>query len=375
MPPLKWIFLFLIAAISFATTNHISKPTDEMALTLKWNKAYPDDTIDQSAVGLQWSLSFVGALLPNSPTGINVGTQTITLNLGELGFDQQALQRMILLHRKIKASEEYQRANAVDMGRYVTLLIGASQHYYAITGMPQKLDAALSAYALEPEMGYVNNSEVSFVHRNIRFSKPDGLKQFFVATEIDSLTRQVLEYETWELMANGQPRFGIYDAEGNLKNNADPQYTTAGKPAKCMWCHESGVQQMFRPQRDFPGNLMAAQLQEKLIGFNQLLQRNRVGLPGMIDFSKRQQHTLSELLYISFMEPSAQRLSLEWQMPVAEVQQLLSGLPTHVYEEFGFLGQLYDRNVVEKLAPFKGLAVSSSVRESSVLEVNHLFEP
>lgn len=375
MPPLKWIFLFLIASISFATTNHISKPSDEMALTLKWNKAYPDDTIDQSAVGLQWSLSFVGALLPNSPTGIEVGTQTITINLGELGFDPQALQHMIALHRKIKASQEYQRTNTVDLGRYVTLLLGASQHYYAITGMPQKLDTALSGYVLEPEIGYVNNSVVSLAHRNIRFSKPDGLKQFFVATEIDSLTRQVLEYETWELMANGQPRFGIYDADRNLKDNADREYTTAGKPAKCMWCHESGIQQMFSPQRDFPGYLMAAELQEKLIGFNQLLQRNRVGSPGRIDFSKRQQHTLSELLYISFMEPSAQRLSLEWQMPLAQVQQLLSGLPTHVYDEFPFLGQLYDRNAVEQLAPIKGLAVSSSVRESSASEVNHLFEP
>lgn len=375
MPPLKWIFLFLIASISFATTNQISKPSDEMALTLKWNKAYPDDTIDQSAVGLQWTLSFVGALLPNSPTGIEVGTQTITINLGELGFDPKALQRMALLHRKIKASQEYQRTHAIDLGRYVTLLLGASQHYYAITGMPQKIDTTLAAYVLEPEIGYVNNSSVSFAHRNIRFSKPDGLKQCFVATEIDSLSQQVLEYETWELMANGQPRFGIYDADGNLKNNADPQYTTAGKPAKCMWCHESGVQQLFSQQRDFPGYLVAAQLQEKLIGFNQLLQRNRVDLPGRIDFSKRQQHTLSELLYISFMEPSAERLSLEWQMPLAEVQQLLSGLPTHVYDEFPFLGQLYDRNAVEQLAPFKGLAVSSSVRESSVLEVNHLFEP
>ncbi len=375
MPPLKWIFLFLIASISFATTNHISKPSDEMALTLKWNKAYPDDTIDQSAVGLQWSLSFVGALLPNSPTGIEVGTQTITINLGELGFDPQALQHMIALHRKIKASQEYQRTNTVDLGRYVTLLLGASQHYYAITGMPQKLDTALSGYVLEPEIGYVNNSVVSLAHRNIRFSKPDGLKQFFVATEIDSLTQQVLEYETWELMANGQPRFGIYDADRNLKDNADREYTAAGKPAKCTWCHESGIQQMFSPQRDFPGYLMAAELQEKLIGFNQLLQRNRVGSPGRIDFSKRQQHTLSELLYISFMEPSAQRLSLEWQMPLAEVQQLLSGLPTHVYDEFPFLGQLYDRNAVEQLAPFKGLAVSSSVRESSASEVNHLFEP
>jgi hypothetical protein len=295
------------------------------------------------------------------------------------GFDPKGVANgWALLHRKNKKHPKNTSAPMpLTWGRYVNstprcFAALLRHHGYAA----EKSIQLLAAYVFgNQKIGYVNNSSVSFAHRNIRFSKPDGLKQCFVATEIDSLSQQVLEYETWELMANGQPRFGIYDADGNLKNNADPQYTTAGKPAKCMWCHESGVQQLFSQQRDFPGYLVAAQLQEKLIGFNQLLQRNRVDLPGRIDFSKRQQHTLSELLYISFMEPSAERLSLEWQMPLAEVQQLLSGLPTHVYDEFPFLGQLYDRNAVEQLAPFKGLAVSSSVRESSVLEVNHLFEP
>jgi len=372
MRKLLFIALCMVAGIGLSSGDSVEKTNADNTLTLKWNKAYPEDTIDKSTLGLEWAYSFVGALLPNSPSGITVGTETIVVNPEDLGFSNEALQKMTLLHKKLKASEEYKRTKTIDLGRYITLLIGASEHYYVLTGMPKTIDAALAAYALEPEIGYVNNSEVSLVHRNIRFSKPDNLKQFFVAAEIDSVTGHVYEYETWELMPNGQPRFGIYDEAGNLKSSADREFTNAGKPAKCMWCHESGIQQMFRPQRDFPGKLVASELQQKLIGFNQLLQKNRIGLPGMIDFSKRQQHTLTELLYIAFMEPSAERLSIEWQLPIEKVRERLAGLPTHIYEEFPFLGTLYDRNAVETLAPFKGLAVSQKVREKSTPEVNHL---
>jgi hypothetical protein len=72
------------------------------------------------------------------------------------------------------------------------------------------------------------------------------------------------------------------------------------------------------------------------------------------------------------MEPSAERLSLEWKMPLKQVQDLLANLPTHIYAEFPFLGNLYYRKDIESLAPFQGLAISSSVREQSEIEVNHL---
>ena len=93
-----------------------------------------------------------------------------------------------------------------------------------------------------------------------------------------------------------------------------------------------------------------------------------------VDFSNTQEHTLTELLYISFMETSAERLSLEWNLPVVEVQNRLSGITTHVYEEFPFLGYLYYRNEIESFAPFQGLPVSTSVREESVKEINHISQ-
>jgi hypothetical protein len=118
--------------------------------------------------------------------------------------------------------------------------------------------------------------------------------------------------------------------------------------------------------------LSFSNFRETLLGYRENNLNQKLALTDGVDFAQTQQHTLTELLYISFMEPSAERLSLEWNLSIAQVQDLLSGLPTHVYDEFPFLGNLYHRQDIEALAPFQGLAVSSRVREASLIEVNHL---
>mgnify|MGYP007014124880 FL=1 len=72
------------------------------------------------------------------------------------------------------------------------------------------------------------------------------------------------------------------------------------------------------------------------------------------------------------MHPSAERLSNEWGLSVTDVTLRLGHLTRHTYGEFPFLGLLYHREEVEQYSPFHGLKVSSSVREKSQIEVNHL---
>ena len=72
------------------------------------------------------------------------------------------------------------------------------------------------------------------------------------------------------------------------------------------------------------------------------------------------------------MEPSAKRLSIEWSININEIENLLDGIPTHNYDEFPFLGDLYFREEIDQYAPFSGLPVSSSVREKSNREVNYV---
>jgi len=371
------ITLLLLLTLMLSSCNSSSSDLPQsvspyITIQLKWNKAYPDDTIDKSALGLSWALSYVGAILPNAPYGIDFSSTTISLNLDQIGLNPTALQKMKMLHQKLMASEEYRTNHAVDLGRYVTLLLGASEHYYTIVGVPNSLDDLLSHYTLKPEKGYLTNSSISFEHRILQFSEQNTFDQVFVASEVDSVSNEVFEYETLEILPNGQLRFGIFDANGHRKNNADTSHSNAGKPAKCLWCHESSIQKTYDPQEHVFGYLPALQLQNQLIAYNESLVNTRLNLQNGVAFSETQQHTLTELLYISFMEPSAARLSSEWNLTIAQVETLLSGLPTHVYEEFPFLGTLYDRNSIEALGPFKGLPVSSSVREQSAVEVNHL---
>ncbi|MCF6128460.1 hypothetical protein L1S35_02170 [Flavobacterium sp. AS60] len=366
------LFFCFIVSVSCERDSYSDLIETKTTINLKWNKAYSDDTIDKSLIGLKWALSYVGATLPSSNSGFSNTETTITINIKKLGFNEIAQQNLLRLAEKIKATPEYQANNAVDLGRFVTQLIGASEHYYKIIGTPKTLTEVINQYTLLPQKGYVNNSGVSLEHRIIQFSEQNGFNQVFLSEEVDPVTGEIYEYETVELLPNGQLRFGIFDIEGNRKNNADASHSNAGKPAKCMWCHESTIQPLFYPNNDYAGFLSAADLGATLLGYRENHRNQKLALTNGVDFSQTQQHTLTELLYISFMEPSAERLSLEWNLSVVQVQNLLSGLPTHVYAEFPFLGTLYNREDVEVLAPFQGLSVSSHVREESAIEVNHL---
>lgn len=371
---MKKLFYIILTFLLLSCTNDSYSDLIETdkSINLKWNKAYPEDTIDKSIIGLKWALSYVGATLPSSTNGFITTNTTITIDIEKLGFNETAQNKLAILHSKIINSDEYKQTNAIDLGRYVTLLIGASEHYYEIIGTPKTLSQVLNKYTLLPQKGYVNNSGVSLEHRIIQYSEQNGFSQVFLSEEVDPITGEIYEYETIELLSNGQLRFGIFDPSGNRINSANSAHSNAGKPAKCAWCHESNIQQMFSIQNNFTGYLTYTDFQNTLINYRESNRIKKLALVDGVDFSQTQQHTYTELLYISFMEPSAERLSLEWNISVAEVQNLLGNFQTHVYPEFPFLGNLYDRNEIENIAPFQGLQVSTSVREESLIEVNHL---
>ena len=371
---MRKIFFLIVSflVLSCESDTYYELQNHDDALHLKWNKAYPEDTIDKSLIGLKWGLSYVGAILPTTLNGISTSNNIISIDINKLGFSESAIEKLSKLNLKIKESQEYQTTNTIDLGRYITLLLGASEHYYEIIGTPQTLTEVLNRYTLLPQKGYVNNSGVSLENRIIKFSDQNGFNQIFLSEEVNPVSSKVFEYETIELLPNGQLRFGIFDVNGNRKNNADPSHSNAGKPGKCMWCHESTINQMYNTQNDYAGYLTYNEFQNTLISYRESNRKQKLTLTNGVDFSQTQQHTLTELLYISFMEPSAERLSQEWKMSLMQVQGLLSNLPTHIYTEFPFLGNLYYRKDIESFAPFQGLSVSSSVREQSEIEVNYL---
>lgn len=364
------ITLFLLI-LSCTTSSLEDMPENENSINLKWNKSYEDDSIEKARLGLSWCYSNIGAKVLNSivlPDSNNL----LTVDVNNLGFDDNGLEKIEILHNKIKDSEEYQLKNSIDLGRYISLLIGSSEHYYAITNVPENLDQILSNYELKPSKGYINNSAISLKHRVLEYSKQEGLNQLFLSTEIDPQNNEIVEFETIEIMDNGQLKFGVFNSNGNRINGANTEHTNAGKPAKCMWCHESNLNPLFTIQNDFSGFLPAQQLNDTLIDYRSKLKQQQNQLFEGVNFNNTQEHTNMELAYISFMEPSLIRLSNEWNMSEVEIQNRLSTLNTHTHEEFTFLGNLYDRVDVEDFAPFLSLKPSYSVRESSGIEVNHI---
>ena len=367
---LSFIYLLLISCSNDSYSDLANVNT---TITLIWNKAYEDDSIDQSLIGLKWALSYLVASLPSGDMGISVSDTAITIDIIKLGFNATAEQSLLELLEIIKSSNEYETNNTIDLGSFIALTIGASEHYYKIAGTPITLDEILNNYTFLPLKGYIDNSTISNEHRILEFSAQIGLTQLLMTTEVDPTTQAIYEYETIEILPNGQLRFGIFDANGIRIPSAESIYTNAGKPAKCMWCHESTINPLFTPQNNYPNYLTYNELQNTLQNYRVQHHENKTTLfPDGVDFTQTQQHTLTELLYISFMDPSAQRLSYEWNLTLFEVENQLSGLETHIYDEFPFLGELYHRNEVDPLAPFQGITVSSSVREPSDIEVNYL---
>jgi hypothetical protein len=172
-------------------------------------------------------------------------------------------------------------------------------------------------------------------------------------------------------------RFGLYDLEGHLKAATTPTLTAAGKPSKCLWCHEINLQPPYRNVTDLEGYYSTKQFMELVAGYTKVVAGYRKTLASKVDFTGREDHENAEDLYVSFAEPTASRLAAEWNMPLERVKQLLAGrnLKTHSHGECSGGIQsddLYDRNEVDSLAPYATIRGPSDMREASSYEPNPL---
>ena len=348
-------------------------PKDDV-LVLQWHKAYKTDSLEKNLTGLKWCFTYLGATFASDSIvpGLKTTETTIRIQLDRLGLPENAQKHLRILHAQCKETEEYQKNGGIDIGRYIALTIGSSYNYYKIAAVPEQLENFRSAYSFESVQGYIDNSSISNVDRVISFAKGKSEGQYaFISAETDSVSKEVLEFETLEILPNGLMRFGIYDRQGYLKDAADPAVTRAGKPAKCMWCHETAILPLFRDQKNHPGYLSYAVFKDSLVAFNRKFRTYQESLWQEAAIKNRRLHTEMELSYISFMEPSAVRIAEEWNIPVSEVEQKLKHLPTHRHEEFDYLGNLYHRGAIDALAPYTTMEVPENIREKSANEVHN----
>jgi hypothetical protein len=368
--PVLAVLIAISAVMLVACAQDEGPPSDPRdVIELRWVKAYPRESRSDVETGLLWGLSLVGATLPKGARVIRWQGDRITLDLARaqvLEGTQPAWREFI---GAMKDSGEYRTRGALDAGRFMAIMLGDPDRYYALTGATPDYQAARNRYRFDGKPAAIVKSGVALGSRRIDLSVADSAAQMaFVGFEgrgsFTDSTFAPHEMELVDVMPNGQLRFALYDLEGRLKQGASRALTRAGKPAKCMWCHESGLMvslveypavRGFYDRREF--DAIIAQRREMLSSYRRQLDMQ-------IDYGERQDHTFAELLYLSFQEPSRQRLAREWGVSEERATALLRGIPTHAHGEFAFLGsELYHREDVEKLAPYAVLAAPQSMRE------------
>jgi len=361
-------YIIVFSVLLFLTSCTHTETIDGDNITLKWNQSYPNETIEDAEIGLKWCLSFLGSHIANDTlwTGFQRKEDRFILNIRQIGFSSMAADYLASLNVQLKKTEEYHSTQAIDLGRYMALTIGTPHHYYKIVDIPETFQNFRERHDFDTTQGYVTNSGVSKVHRIINYGKNmTPQRQVYFSVEIDSITREPIEFETVELMDNGLSRFGIYDLEGHIKVAADKKVTKAGKVAKCMWCHESIVQPLYRIQLDIPGYLTYEHLQDTLTHYSLASKNHQNQIWKDKALLKRPNHTKMEITYIAFMEPSISHLTQEWNMSENEVRSRISHLSSHRHEEFPFLGDLYNRKEIDVIAPWKTFVIPESIRELS----------
>ncbi|GAB4384372.1 MAG: hypothetical protein Kow0075_16400 [Salibacteraceae bacterium] len=341
-----------------------------------WFKSHPDETRQDVEKGVLWSMSFLGAETPQPDVFTWYSDTSFVLDLKRLGFGPNAELALKRILYELKQSEFYALHSGIDLGRFISLCLLSSHHYYAITGVPATLEEFIEDASWSEPATAVTRSTVSKETRIVKLPEYRiSNKSVFVAS-VEHInedgTRTPLETEVFDIMPNGQLRFGVYNSSGQRVPYSDPEHSQAGKPSKCLWCHETVVNRSFIAFEPIPGYLTRQQFNDSVLAHQSRIDRWRMTLHSAIDYDDKQAHTLAELLYLGFMEPDLNRVSLEWAMNALEVQARLKDLSPKDSEEFAFLKNRYHRSEVDARGPYSVVRVSAEAREFSNFEPNLL---
>ncbi len=356
------------------------KQSNNHSIKLRWIKSHKAENLDTFKIAFGYSMSFLGANFSKEDfnNALNfIDESKFDFDYDKIGFSKDAVDAIKVICDSLKNTEEYKHYGAIDAARFVVLTLHTSPHYYKITGAEPTLTGFSSNHSIEDTVWFaVTNSSVAKGERVVIYDKKLNIgSRTFVAFEGDSVFKNRLAkaklYETMTLMANNQFAFAVYNDKGNLIHSSPKVFGAAGKPSKCLWCHETSMQTIHNDNVAIGGYLHPDSFKINMISYQKKIDISRsLAKNNFIDFSKLQDHALSEIMYISFMEPSVYRLALEWNLSEAEVLQKLSKLKTHAHEEFPFLGNLYNRNDIDSISEVKFAKVPLSVREELGEEPN-----
>lgn len=347
---------------------------EPLSIKLRWFSGSFDQSEEEMKIGLAWALSFLGASLQGNALEAAIeplDVKLFSINLSMIGFSENAQTALQTVIKKLKASDEYQQNGYTELGRFIMLTVNSSFHYYKITEIPPTIQSFRANHLFKNTQVLVINSSVANVNRLIEVAEANSYENIaYISSEgrgsFETGTFQPEEFEVMDFMPNGQIRFALYNEDGNLKSSANAEITLAGKPSKCMWCHESSIQPFFskNPVLIQGESLSESEFLEIRDQQLSILSEYRKSLNSAIDYQQKQDHAFMEQIYIDFMEPSASRLAEEWGISMTEINERLSGLHTHTQQEFG-IENLYDRKDIDQMGSVLSLEVPDYAREFS----------
>ena len=377
------IYLFNTTCSNKISSNEASIPLD-LVIDLRWIPSYENETQDSIEIGLKWIMSYLGAMLPQEfikQTMVWSDENIMTLDISKAGFSSRAERTWARLLKHYKNSQEYKTYKSMDIGQFVLLSFNASWHYYAITAASPNLTSFQSQYEFDSDSKLVflpGRSGVTSGLRIVHSSKASSVNRIAHTAEegigenINDFKKQ--ETEVFDIMPNGQPRFAVYGLDGNLKVGGNPLLSRAGKPAKCMWCHESGVQLPFRVINKYPLELANYKKFNQLVNTQNDMLDNYYNnfLPRLDTFrNQKNLHYLAELLYITYQTPTTMRA--EGELALLNIDNDTLHLPIHMsyHHEFKFLKNIVSRKTLDSITNLHTFPTLTS-RETTVNEINLL---
>jgi len=351
-----------------------------LKINVVWHKAYQTEKIKDVFTGLNWYFSFLGASLPpNCLDELQIkSNETFEFDMSKYGFSESSEQAWSTIIKHIKKSDYYKTNDRIDIGRLISLTLNSTWHYYELTDVSKNFKSIKSKYQFDEKKFAVIEKEscIALGNRKIQIGVDQPITNLaYIGTEgagsILDDTFKGHEFEVIEIMENSMLRFSIYNTSGKLIKGTDAKYSIAGKPSKCLWCHESSLSKAFNAVTNLEGYYTINEFDRIIERNNADLKQYRDSLKTTLNLNKLREHKYVEILYISFMEPSIMRLSNEWNLPVAKVKQKVRKLKNHPHHEFEFLGNLYNRAEVDELYDYPILEVPTDARETSVFEPNY----
>ena len=379
-------FPYYILLLTFILSTNSCDDTESRAsftIKLKWHKSYPQDSNKKAIIGLKWVMAYLGADLPSGSESDSfhwLGDEVFELDLRYLGFNEEAMEVWKVLLKKYKSQKAYKEKGYMDLGRFVLLSFNSSWHYYAITGVAKTYDDFKARHEIEEKIDWVIQAKESCVSPGYRLINSSGQHDLETITHIAKEGKGISlddfkseEFEVFDYMPNGQPRFAIYGLDGKLRAAANPEISGAGKPAKCMWCHESQVSATFMAKTDTDGYLSLLEVNTMVMQQNELLMQFHDQRKSDLNFSKMHEHELAELIYVGFSHPDSTRISSE---SVKKEGLNLDRLEFHSFEEYKHLEgfeKSWQRSQIDSLYHPDALK-TPKMREASDFEPNYLSD-